>query len=117
MKIPSLFLLAILTYAAIAQAQPAPAAMTAPAAMPRGKVQPDVKVLADASYSYALYLPANYSPQKRWPVLLAFDPSGEGGYPVGLFAPAAEKYGFIVVGSNNSRNFVDPSAAISADVA
>ncbi|HEY3769489.1 MAG TPA: hypothetical protein VGN44_12515 [Candidatus Angelobacter sp.] len=112
MKIPSLFLLAILTYAAIAQAQPAPAAMTAPAAMPMGKVQPDVKVLADASYSYALYLPAKYSPQKRWPILLAFDPSGEGGYPVSLFQPAAEKYGFIVVGSNNSRNFVDPSAAI-----
>jgi dienelactone hydrolase len=75
-------------------------------------VQPEVKVLADGAYSYALYLPAKYSTQKRWPVLLAFDPSGIGVNPVKLFQPAAEKYGFIVVGSNNSRNFVDPSAAI-----
>jgi dienelactone hydrolase len=31
---------------------------------------------------------------------------------VKLFHEAAEKYGFILVGSNNSRNFEDPSAAI-----
>jgi hypothetical protein len=80
--------------------------------MPLGMVQPAVKVLADASYSYALYLPSKYSTQKRWPLLLAFDPGGEGVYPVELFHEAAEKYGFIVIGSNNSRNFEDPSTAI-----
>ena len=32
--------------------------------------------------------------------------------PVKLFQQGAEKYGFIVVGSNNSRNFSDPSKAI-----
>lgn len=84
----------------------------APASMPAGAVQPSVKVLADESYSYALYLPSKYSTQKRWPVLLAFDPDGVGVDPVKLFQPAAEKYGFIVVGSNSTRNFVDPSAAI-----
>jgi dienelactone hydrolase len=103
-------LLAVLVFTAgaIAQAQPSPAS----AVIPAGEVQPSVKVQADASYTYALYLPSQYSAQKRWPVLLAFDPSGEGAYPVKLFQPAAEKYGFILVGSNNSRNFVDPSAAI-----
>jgi len=80
--------------------------------LPVGVVQPAIKVLADASYSYALYLPAKYSTQKRWPLLLAFDPDGVGADPVNLFQAAAEKYGFIVVGSNNSRNFVDPSATI-----
>ncbi len=111
-RLSSLFsaLLAILVFAAgaIAQTQPSPASTV----MPAGDVQPAVKVLADASYTYALYLPSQYSPQKRWPVLLAFDPDGEGAYPVKLFQPAAEKYGFILVGSNNSRNFVDPSTAI-----
>jgi hypothetical protein len=103
-------LLAVLVFATcvIAQARPSPAN----AAVPAGEVQSSVKVLADASYTYALYLPSQYSVQKRWPVLLAFDPDGEGAYPVKLFQPAAEKYGFILVGSNNSRNFVDPSAAI-----
>jgi hypothetical protein len=85
---------------------------SATTSIPPGSFQPTVKVLADESHSYALYLPAKYSAQKRWPVLLAFDPSGEGANPVKLLQPAAEKYGFIVVGSNNSRNFVDPSTAI-----
>jgi dienelactone hydrolase len=75
-------------------------------------VQPAVKVLADASHSYALYLPSKYSTQRLWPLLLAFDPGGDGIDPVELFQPAAEKYGFILVGSNNSRNFADPSTAI-----
>jgi tetratricopeptide (TPR) repeat protein len=77
-----------------------------------GEVQPSVTVEADASYSYALYLPSDYTPQKRWPILVAFDPSGRGVAPVKLFQAGAEKYGFIVVGSNNSRNFSDPSTSI-----
>jgi dienelactone hydrolase len=77
-----------------------------------GVVHPSVTVAADASNSYALYLPSTYSAQKRWPLLLVFDPFGRGQTGVELFHRAAEKYGFIVVGSNNSRNFQDPSAAI-----
>ena len=71
-----------------------------------------VTALADPSSSYALYLPSAYSPAKRWPLLLVFDPFARGEVSVKLFHEAAEKYGFIVVGSNNSRNFEDPSAAI-----
>ena len=77
-----------------------------------GEVQPSVTVQADANYSYALYLPSNYTAQKRWPILLAFDPFGRGDAPVKLFQAGAEKYGFILVGSNNSRNFSDPSNSI-----
>jgi dienelactone hydrolase len=77
-----------------------------------GVVHPSVAVTADASNSYALYLPSNYSSQKRWPLLLVFDPFGRGETGVKLFHEAAEKYGYIVVGSNNSRNFQDPSSAI-----
>src|SRR5438270_5746296 len=77
-----------------------------------GTVHASVTVAADATNSYALYLPSAYSPAKRWPLLLVFDPFARGEVSVKLFHEAAEKYGFIVVGSNNSRNFVDPSAAI-----
>lgn len=77
-----------------------------------GTVHSSVAVIADPSNSYALYLPSNYSLQKRWPLLLVFDPFGRGETGVKLFHEAAEKYGFIVVGSNNSRNFQDPSNAI-----
>ncbi len=77
-----------------------------------GEVMPSVTVQEDATHSYALYLPSNYTPQKRWPILVAFDPFGRGATAVKLFQPGAEKYGFIVVGSNNSRNFSDSTKAI-----
>ncbi|HVG90481.1 MAG TPA: hypothetical protein VNB54_03230 [Alphaproteobacteria bacterium] len=77
-----------------------------------GTVHASVAVAADPSNSYALYLPSAYSPARRWPLLLVFDPFARGEVSVKLFHEAAEKYGFIVVGSNNSRNFQDPSAAI-----
>ena len=68
-----------------------------------GVVHGSVPVVADPTNSYALYLPANYSPEKRWPLVLVFDPFARGEVSVKLFHEAAEKYGFIVVGSNNSR--------------
>jgi predicted esterase len=77
-----------------------------------GTVHASVAVIADPTNSYALYLPSAYSPAKRWPLLLVFDPFARGEVSVKLFHEAAEKYGFIVVASNNSRNFQDPSAAI-----
>src|ERR1700681_545424 len=57
--------------------------------------------------SYALYLPSNYTPSKRWPILYAFDPGGRGRIPVTLYKDAAEKHGYIVAGSNNSQNFTN----------
>src|SRR5438445_11880037 len=72
-----------------------------------GTVQGSVTVIADPTNSYALYLPSAYSPAKRWALLLVFDPFARGEVSVKLFHEAAEKYGFIVVGSNNSRNFQD----------
>jgi len=87
-------------------------ALAQPQAPVAGTVHPSVAVTADPSNGYALYLPSSYSAQKRWPLLLVFDPFGRGETGVKLFHEAAEKHGFIVVGSNNSRNFQDPSNAI-----
>ena len=85
---------------------------TSPPTPQPGTVHASVTVIADPTNSYALYLPSAYSPLKRWPLLLVFDPFARGEVGVKLFHEAAEKYGFIVVGSNNSRNFQDPSAAV-----
>lgn len=54
--------------------------------------------------SYALYLPSHYTRAKRWPIVYAFDPAAHGNMPVELMKDAAERYGYIVVGSNNSHN-------------
>lgn len=75
-----------------------------PPQLAAGQVVESVRSLDNPSQSYALYLPSTYSPDRAWPLLMAFDPSAEGPTPVKLFRDAAEKYGYIVVGSNNSRN-------------
>jgi poly(3-hydroxybutyrate) depolymerase len=70
----------------------------------RGKVIESVACKADAQQTYTLYLPSGYTPAKKWPMLYAFDPAARGKLPVTLFKDAAEKFGYIVVGSNNSQN-------------
>lgn len=72
--------------------------------LPRGQIVDAVKCAADAAQTYVLYLPSNYTPAKRWNLILAFDPGGRGRRPVERYKAAAEKYGYIVAGSNNSRN-------------
>jgi len=67
-------------------------------------VIPQQTCAAKPDQSYALYLPSHYAPDKRWPIIYAFDPDGRGNVPVELMKDAAERYGYIVAGSNNSRN-------------
>src|SRR5690349_15033911 len=69
----------------------------------RGKIV-NITCAPDPSQSYALYLPSNYSPDRRWPIIYAFDPFARGTVPVELYKRAAEKYGYIVAGSNNAKN-------------
>lgn len=78
--------------------------ITAPAGLPTGQIIADVKCASDPSQSYALFVPADYSPARAWPVIFAFDPGARGRTPVERYQSAASQYGFIVAGSNNSRN-------------
>jgi predicted esterase len=89
--------------------------------LPRGRVVEAVPTLKEPAQTYALYLPSNYTPARRWPVLYCFDPLARGGLPVKLFAEAAEHFGWVVAGSNNSRNgplkpSLDAAAAMIGDV-
>jgi tetratricopeptide (TPR) repeat protein len=70
----------------------------------RGSVIDKIVCKADSSQSYALYLPGEYSPQKKWPILFAFDPGGRGDIPLKHFKDAAEKYNYLVIGPNNAKN-------------
>jgi predicted esterase len=69
-----------------------------------GVVLPRVTAAKSPEQTYALYLPSQYVPEKRWPIVYAFDPGARGKTPVELMKDAAERYGYILVGSNNSRN-------------
>jgi poly(3-hydroxybutyrate) depolymerase len=85
-----------------------------------GQIIDPVACAEDASQSYALYLPSGYTSSRAWPVILAFDPGARGRIPVERYQVAAERYGLIVVGSNNARNgsmeFPRTLAALTADV-
>jgi len=75
----------------------------------------NVVCAADANQSYALYLPSAYTVTKPWPVIYFFDPGGRGRRPLDLYQDLAETYGFILAGSNNSRNFSgDEAQAVNA---
>lgn len=98
-----------------------PAALLAVEDFPRGQIIENVECVADATQSYALYLPSNYTPGKRWNVIVGLDAGGRGRSPVAQFQEAAEKYGYIVAGSKNSRNgplsvSVPAANAVWADV-
>lgn len=73
-------------------------------AFEKGVVIPSVACSGGDGQSFALYVPVAYQADKAWPVLFAFDPAARGRMPVELFSKAAERYGYIVIGSNNSRN-------------
>ena len=70
----------------------------------KGVVLEKVQNLTDASQSYAVYLPASYSVEKTYPVIYAFDANGAGKLPVSMYKSLADQYGYILIGSNNSRN-------------
>src|SRR5206468_5395676 len=86
--------LALAAYGTTLQAQP----------LPRGQIVDDVKCAGDPTQSYALYLPSSYSPERSWSLLVGFHPAARGRAIVETYRAAAEQYGFVVAGSNNSRN-------------
>jgi dienelactone hydrolase len=98
----------ILSSALRAEDQPAP--------ISPGTVIDAVRCADDESQSYALYVPSNYRADRKWPVIYCFDPGAKGARPVQKLAKAAERFGYIVAGSLNSKNgpWADNHAAASA---
>ena len=92
-----------------------------PQDLPRGEIAAAVPCLQDASQRYALYLPSYFNVSRQWPVILAFDGGGRGREGVERYRAGAEEYGYVVAGSNNSRNGpwdvgLAAAAAMTADV-
>ncbi|HEY3569350.1 MAG TPA: hypothetical protein VGP73_15575 [Thermoanaerobaculia bacterium] len=74
------------------------------AELPRGALVEKVSCAGQPDQAYALYLPSNYTPERRWPILYAFDARANGKRVAELFRPAAEAHGWIVVSSWNSAS-------------
>jgi len=71
---------------------------------PTGGVTERVASRTDPTQTYALYLPSAYSPERRWPALLIFDPRGRGTFAAEIFRAAAERYGWLLISSDNTRS-------------
>jgi dienelactone hydrolase len=65
-----------------------------------GKVIDTVICQKDAAQSYALYIPSN----NTGAIIYFFDAHAAGALPLNKYKSLADKYGYILVGSNNSKN-------------
>lgn len=97
--------------------------------LPKGQLIEKVVCQADPAKSYALYVPSHYDPSRRWPVVFGLEPGARGRIPVERFQEGAEKFGYIIAGSNDSRNgpwaptleafkamFIDVNSRFSLDI-
>jgi predicted esterase len=73
----------------------------------KGKLIPKVTCQKDQAISYALYLPNDYNAALTFPVIITFDPKGNGSLPLEKYKGLADKYGYILMGSNDSKNGQD----------
>jgi len=64
----------------------------------------DQPTVHDPTARYTLYLPVGFDPSQRHPVLLIFDPRGRARLAAELFRPAADRFGWILVSSNDTRS-------------
>ncbi|MCS3796873.1 hypothetical protein [Niastella sp. OAS944] len=59
--------------------------------------------MADTAESYALYIPAKGN-KTALPVIYLFDPHGSGSLPLHKYKASADSLGFVLIGSNTSKN-------------
>src|SRR4051794_23714818 len=69
-----------------------------------GQLVEHVPCPSDPTERYTLYLPSAYVPSRQWPLLLVFDPGARARRAAEEFQASAERFGWIVAVSENSRN-------------
>lgn len=67
----------------------------------------------DVTNSYEVYLPWALVDTEYYPVVVFFDPHGDGRLPVEKYQAIAEEWGFILVGSDYTKNGMDANLAMS----
>lgn len=70
----------------------------------KGKIIDSILVKETTDESFVLYLPTSFNKDINATIIFVFDPSGNGKRGVEVFQKAAEKFNYLLVCSNNSRN-------------
>jgi len=74
----------------------------------------------DTTQSYAIFVPSRYDPHRALPLLCVMDPRGRALIPLRLLQSAAERFGYVIFSSYNTRSDEpgDPNeAAVNAMIA
>lgn len=69
-----------------------------------GTLIPRINCPGDPALSFAIYVPEKFKGNRNWPVLLFFDPHADGSFPLQKYKALADTYGYILLGSNDSKN-------------
>ncbi len=78
-----------------------------------GIVNDAIGVLTNPSQTFALYLPKSYTNSQTYPVVFFFDAHAAGRLPLDKYALLADEFNFILIGSNNSKNGMQPDALMN----
>lgn len=83
------------------------ASLGTPIALAPGATVDPVRCGPEGRFSYALYVPKAFEPGRTWPILYVFDPRSRGRFALELFREAAERHGFLIASSNDTRSDTD----------
>jgi tetratricopeptide (TPR) repeat protein len=77
-----------------------------------------ISIPSDQTQSYSIYYPAKAKSPESTPILLCFDPHGNGRIPIDKYRKWADKLGVAIAGSNTSKNGLSPEQgqAIAANM-
>lgn len=76
------------------------------------------RTTAISQRSYALYVPKNYTPEKKWPLLLFLDPHADSKDPFTNYQSLADRFGLLLMISLDAKNGISlaESGAIVSDL-
>ncbi|MBM4152317.1 MAG: hypothetical protein FJ220_02190, partial [Kiritimatiellaceae bacterium] len=76
-----------------------------------GTIHVDVRCESKPDYTYLLYLPKNYDPDRaeKWPVMFIMSPNGGNKNELARYVDGAEYCDWIIVMSKQSKNYYDRS--------
>lgn len=69
-----------------------------------GRTSASVISVSNPTQRYAVHLPAAYAPSRKWPLLLLMDPRGRAMVPLERFREAADRRGYVLLSSYDTRS-------------